>query len=68
MKTTILVLVDGILSQVKNTDFIVQAWQEGEWVNLSVKPKHLQAQFARAKISNLYKDTRVIKAKDIFKN
>lgn len=66
MKTTISVLVNGILSEVNDTDFVVQAWQEGEWINLSVKPKHLQAQFIRAKFSNLYKNTRVIKAKDLF--
>lgn len=66
MKTTILVLMNGILSEVNDTDFVVQAWQEGKWINLSVKPKHLQAQFIRAKFSNLYKDTRVVKAKDLF--
>lgn len=66
MKTTISVLVNGILSEVNDTDFVVQAWQEGKWINLSVKPKHLQAQFIRAKFSNLYKNTRVIKAKDLF--
>jgi hypothetical protein len=66
MKTTISVLVNGILSEVNDTDFVVQAWQEGKWINLSVKPKHLQAQFIRAKFSNLHKNTRVVKAKDLF--
>lgn len=66
MKTTISVLVNGILSEVNDTDFVVQAWQEGKWINLSVKPKHLQAQFIRAIFSNLYKNTRVVKAKDLF--
>lgn len=66
MKTTISVFVNGILSEVNDTDFVVQAWQEGKWINLSVKPKHLQSQFIRAKFSNLYKNTRVVKAKDLF--
>ena len=66
MKTTISVLVNGILSEVNDTDFVVQAWQEGKWINLSVKPKQLQAQFIRAKFSNRYKNTRVVKAKDLF--
>ena len=66
MKKTISVLVNGILSEVNDTDFVVQAWQEGKWINLSVKPKHLQAQFIRAKFSNLYKNRRVVRAKDLF--
>lgn len=66
MKTTLFVLVNGILSEVNDTDFVVQAWQDGKWINLSVKPKHLQAQFVRTKFSKLYKDTRVVKAKDLF--